>query len=205
MTRRRSWVRRTRRREDGATIVEAALIAPVFFLLLFGIVECGAFMFNRTAVGDAVAQAARAGSISGNDSDADYRLIQAAKATLPTGAFSVRYLIVFKAANGLDRMPSAECITSAEAGGTGVTGKCNVYQRSVLVNPNAADFGFDAATAPTKTADQNWPALQRSVSFGSGRDLVGVYVSAFYRGVSGALPSKVWAVSAVHQVEGQSV
>lgn len=196
---------RSRKSEDGATIVEAALITPLFFLLLFGIVECGAFMFNRTAVGDAVAQAARAGSISGNDRDADYRLISTAKATLPSGALALRYLVVFKAVNGLDRRPAPECIASAEAGGTGVAGKCNVYQRSVLLNPIAANFGYDASTAPTRTADQNWPALQRSVSFGSGRDLVGVYVSAFYKGVSGALPSKVWAVSAVHQVEGQSV
>src|SRR5436305_1681114 len=38
-------IRRTLRREDGASLVEFALIAPILFLLLFGLIDFG-FIYN---------------------------------------------------------------------------------------------------------------------------------------------------------------
>ena len=48
---------------EGATILEYAIVAPVFFLMLFAIVEYGLYTFHSVAVESAVSQAARAASI----------------------------------------------------------------------------------------------------------------------------------------------
>jgi hypothetical protein len=52
----------------GATIVEFAIVAPVFFLLLAGIVEYGLYTFSSVAIESAVMQAARTASL-GKSSD----------------------------------------------------------------------------------------------------------------------------------------
>ena len=54
---------RSLRREDGASAVEFALLAPVFFVVVFGIIGFGiAFMQLQTARG-AVREGARAAAV----------------------------------------------------------------------------------------------------------------------------------------------
>lgn len=55
----RQWIKS----EDGATILEFALVAPVFFLLLMAIIEFGLIMFTSVALESAVMQASRDASI----------------------------------------------------------------------------------------------------------------------------------------------
>ena len=38
------------RKNDGATIIEFAIVAPIFFLIMFGMIEFGLFMYHRTTV-----------------------------------------------------------------------------------------------------------------------------------------------------------
>ena len=47
----------------GATILEYSLVAPIFFLLLFAIVEYGLFTFHSVAIESAVMQSARTASL----------------------------------------------------------------------------------------------------------------------------------------------
>lgn len=54
-----SLLKRLRRSEDGATMVEFALIAPAFFLLLTGLLEMSIMFFTTTAVDMAMMDAAR--------------------------------------------------------------------------------------------------------------------------------------------------
>ena len=49
--------------EDGATIIEFAIVAPIFFLLLMGIIEFGLIGFHSVALDAAVAQTSRQASI----------------------------------------------------------------------------------------------------------------------------------------------
>ena len=53
------------RDERGATLVEFALIMPLLFMLLFGIVEFGRFVATAAAVNTASREAARFGSAAG--------------------------------------------------------------------------------------------------------------------------------------------
>lgn len=56
-------VRRLRRHENGATAVEFAIVATIFFTLLCGTVEYGMIMFTKIAVESAVMQVSRSASI----------------------------------------------------------------------------------------------------------------------------------------------
>jgi len=61
-------VSRSRRGETGATLVEFAVVAPLLFLLLFGVVEFGRAVITYTGVTTAAREGARYGSTIG-DSD----------------------------------------------------------------------------------------------------------------------------------------
>ena len=196
---------RANRREFGVTVVEGAIIAPVFFALLFGIVEAGLTFSARSSVGDAVASAARSASISGNDADSDFQALQQVMSHMPSDGSGLRYVVVYKAADLLQRRPTTDCVDDAESGGSGVLGKCNVYQRSTVLAPAPAMFGYDAVTAQTATADMKWPARSRAVSYTGGRDIVGVYISSTYKGISGVIKTHLWNVGSVLELEGKSV
>jgi Flp pilus assembly protein TadG len=53
-----------RRNIDGTTAVEFAITAPVFFMVLFGIIECGRLMWTQLGLQHAVEMAARCASIN---------------------------------------------------------------------------------------------------------------------------------------------
>ena len=55
------------RRDLGAALIEAAYVLPVFFLLIFGIMEIGLYMNDDLAVGHTVRSGSRMASASGND------------------------------------------------------------------------------------------------------------------------------------------
>lgn len=49
--------------QDGATVVEFAIIAPVLFLLIFGIIEFSLLLYNKGMLNNAAREASRAGVI----------------------------------------------------------------------------------------------------------------------------------------------
>ena len=56
---------RTRRRTAGQAMVEFALVAPMFFLLLFGIIEAGRFIFYYETLSHATREGARYAIVNG--------------------------------------------------------------------------------------------------------------------------------------------
>ena len=73
---------RRRDGERGASLVEFAVIAPLLFVLLFGIVEMGLAFRDRLTVSSAVSAAARIGSVVGTEPEADFATLQAITAGL---------------------------------------------------------------------------------------------------------------------------
>lgn len=59
------------RRSDGATAIEFALVAPILFLFLFGIIELSLFMFASSVVEGATSNAARLSKTGAERSTAD--------------------------------------------------------------------------------------------------------------------------------------
>jgi len=60
--------RRNRRGRRGQAIVEFALVAPIFFVVLFGIVEAGRFMFYYETLNNATREGARYAIVNGANS-----------------------------------------------------------------------------------------------------------------------------------------
>lgn len=50
--------------QDGATIVEFAIIAPLLFLLIFGIIEFSLLLFNKHVITNSSREGARAGIVA---------------------------------------------------------------------------------------------------------------------------------------------
>ena len=69
--------------QDGATVVEFALIAPLLFLLIFGIIEFGLLLFNKHVITNACREGARAGIVAREDrfdtDDTEVDVIQTVK------------------------------------------------------------------------------------------------------------------------------
>ncbi|HUY36335.1 MAG TPA: TadE family protein [Pirellulales bacterium] len=57
--------RKSSRRRRGATVVEMAFVAPVFFLLVLGMIEFGRAMMVAALLANAAQQGARAGALDG--------------------------------------------------------------------------------------------------------------------------------------------
>jgi len=83
---------RCRRRNDrGAAAVEFALVAPLFFALLFGIIELGVTLNENQAVEAAAREGARVLALpTSSKSDACARVREALEGVLAPGDFSVR-------------------------------------------------------------------------------------------------------------------
>jgi hypothetical protein len=56
---------RRRRRSRGQAMVEFALVAPMFFLVLFGIIEAGRFIFYYETLNNATREGARYAIVNG--------------------------------------------------------------------------------------------------------------------------------------------
>lgn len=148
-------------------VLEAAFVTPVFFTLVFGIIEIGLAMNDYLALSNSVRAGARTGSATGNDLTSDWNILQAIQregSALNNG--QIKMIVVYKASS-FGEKPSATC-----QAGTPVTGVCNTY--------TTADFTEDKSHfgcyAPY-TLDKYWCPLNRKVSMGgTGTDYIGVWM-----------------------------
>lgn len=72
----RSRSARIGRRDRGATLVEAAVVFPLLFLVLFSLVEFGWAFKDSLSVGHGAREAARAGATFGNDVHANLLVLR---------------------------------------------------------------------------------------------------------------------------------
>lgn len=76
--------RRSRSNERGATLVEAALVYPILFVVLFGVVEFGLAFKDYLTVSHAARDGARAGATYGNIVEADILILEEVHQALST-------------------------------------------------------------------------------------------------------------------------
>ncbi|MEP6658981.1 MAG: TadE/TadG family type IV pilus assembly protein [Acidimicrobiales bacterium] len=207
MTRAASRAGRPRRfrGDHGATIVEAAFVTPVFFLLVFGIMEFGWLYKDWMSVANASHDGAREGSASGVDAYADYNILFVIQRSLAALSKNVDYIIVFKASGPNDPVPGA-CKAVADAGLRGVPSKCNVYYPADWNAPSygQSSFGYDAVANPNPALlDLNWPGLSRSDhKTDPGPDWLGVFVQATHDSLTGiSAGNQVLTKTSVIQIE----
>lgn len=149
-------------------MVEAAIVTPLLFVLIFSIIEFSLYTKDKLTAANAARLGARAGSAQGNAPLADWDVIQnVVKGSTAWG--KIDKIIVFKGTAGPNSTVPAACTTAA----SGIAGSCNIY--------TTTDFSLTSAqfTATTYAKDDFWPASSRITSLAStaGPDYLGVWVS----------------------------
>ncbi len=139
----------------GQAMVEFALVSPLFFFLLFGLIECGIFSAQRSSFTFAVRSATRIGSIHAHETDANSQICAALISSLKSASANpadLGQVTIFRADDG--------------AGGMDTT---------LADNPNAHDVGTCAAdgkwsylngivpSCPPTPGNASWPYCARNV------------------------------------------
>jgi Flp pilus assembly pilin Flp len=146
--------RRRRRDEHGATLVEAAVILPVLFTLVFGVMEVGGALKANSSAANAVRSGARMASVAGNEGLADQQVLaRMAQESAGFGKGEIEYIVIWHASSPSDTVPNAckpSNPTTPNLASVGVSdggktvnavGACNVY-----IQPDMAGGAFDMAT-----------------------------------------------------------
>lgn len=159
-------------------MVEAAIVTPVFFLLLFGVFEFGSAYKDKLTVTNATTSGARTASAAADDAYADYNtLLAIGKALAAAPKNSVQRIVIYKAAVA-GEAPTPTCQTGTAYAGTGTarTGACNVYTLASLSQPKAnfgcqTGYNLDRYYCPTSRV------VALSTTNGGPPDLIGVWIS----------------------------
>lgn len=142
-------------------------MTPVFFMLVFGIIEIGLAMNDYLALSNSVRAGARTGSATGNDLTSDWNILQAIQregSALPDS--QIKMIVVYKASS-FGAAPTTTC-----QAGTPVSGVCNTYTPADF-SEDKTHFGCYAGY----TLDKYWCPLDRKVSLtGSGTEFIGVWM-----------------------------
>ena len=165
--------------ERGAALIEAALVTPVFLLVLFSIMEMGLLFRDSLTTDNASREGARAASTRGSQADADYYILRTVEHGLEAmGLERLQYVVVFKATGPNDTVPGA-CRTASQAG------LCNHY--------TAADFfaelddagGNDTGNFRCGSLDSSWCATTRETSLSAGTDFIGIHIETRHDFITG--------------------
>ncbi len=167
--------RRDEAGQAGQSLVEFALVMPIFILLIMGLIEYG-FLYNNIltvqyASRQGVSVAAEAGSLDG----ADCYVLRAVEDALrsPTNRTSVEAVEVFE----------------SDTNGDAIPGRANRYIRSGTLACPGSDQPYSLVGA------EGYPQTLRGDSLSGGLDLVGVHIDFTYYGITPIGAGRSWAVS----------
>ncbi|MGH8872958.1 MAG: TadE/TadG family type IV pilus assembly protein [Acidimicrobiia bacterium] len=157
-----------RERQRGATLVEAALVLPIIILLTVSLLELGLAFRAFLTLSFTAREAARVGSLAGNDLEADCDIIQSIVAAFGPGDLSDVNIQIFKANEG---------------SGEPVVRKVNTWALQPSGDPTTCG-PIDWSITET------WPSVDRKVTVGptSSLDILGVTIATDHRWVTGFPP-----------------
>jgi Flp pilus assembly protein TadG len=187
-SRRADSTRSARTGEHGAVLIEAALIAPILFALVFGAMELGYAYFGQLTVKHMSVAGARSASGSAADVLADYNTLHAVKdASTGMATSDVTMVVIYRASAPSDRVP-ANC-KIASVTNTTTTRGCNRYVGSDLTLAST-QFGCVGPPGPVVKIDSYWCPTTRKTALladnGNGPpDYIGVYVVAVHHNLFG--------------------
>ncbi len=192
-----AWISRVRARardNRGVALIEAAIFTPVFFVLIFGVMEIGLAMNDSLALSSSVKAGARMASASGNDQKADlYTVLNIARESSAISRPTIQQIVIYKP-GAFGEEPTDGC-----KNGTPQPGICNVYDYDDLrvaevqvkeetralaagETPDASKMIFGCK--PT-SPDRYWCPTDRRVTQPTpGPDYVGVYMRVEHKWVT---------------------
>jgi Flp pilus assembly protein TadG len=115
MTKRASTRLAQRRDEQGAAVVEGALVFGIFMTIVLGLIEFGLFFMFWSSGRNATSEAAHEAALAGKASAADFSALYSIRSQLKTLGGRAEYVIVYRAKSIKDTVPP-ECLTAAETG-----------------------------------------------------------------------------------------
>jgi hypothetical protein len=178
-------VREQSGRERGNGVLEAALVMPLFLLLVFGAVEGGYGLHERLSVGNMGLAGARTASSYGAEALSDYQVLAAVRGgSGGVAASQVTTIVVYKATGPSQKVPTS-CKTAS------VAAVCNRYTGADLSRPTT-DFGCTGPPVPGPAIkiDNSWCPTARKTSLSGVNgppDYIGVYILASHRNLTGVL------------------
>ncbi|MEZ5380590.1 MAG: pilus assembly protein [Microthrixaceae bacterium] len=182
------------RSDRGASLIEGAIIAPVFFACLFMLIE-GSFMLRVDLTANhAVREAARVESVQGNKSLTDQEALAKLKASLVSlDTTKIKRIVVWKASGPGDKVPTA-CKTASQ------TNLCNSFAN--------ADALKVTAGCTSTAGDRFWCPANRKVALSAARggppDYVGVWVRYEHHTLTGLFARTVTVeAAAIVRIEPQ--
>lgn len=174
-----------RARQRGAVLIEAAIIAPIAFALVFGAMELGYAYYGKLTVEHMSIAGARSASGGANDVLADFNTLAAVNdARTGMGASSVTKIVIYRATSPSDRVPTA-CKSGPVTNTSGTRG-CNYYSGADFT---LASTAFGCGTSPPEK-DRFWCPTTRkyaldSTSANGPPDYIGVYVEGVHKNLIG--------------------
>lgn len=185
-TGRASQVASRLRGDDGSVLAEAALLTPLFIVLLFGVLEFGGAFRDYLTLGNTSLAGTRQAAIQGNAATADWNIVQAVKGASNAMPLSqINMVVVYKAAGPTTPVPAA-CLTASQLN------SCNRYtqtelQLTTMPGTWANCTGPDQYYCPTT---RNVLAPNAATN-PNGPDYVGVYVQITHPWITGLFGSKI--------------
>lgn len=180
--------------EQGAALVEFALVLPVLVTLVLGVAEYGFAWRDSSTVATAARAGARTGASLAFNGQADYSILTSVSAALAdVGAAQIQRIVIYKASSSDGAVPSTCTTTPAD----GISGVCNVYRPADL---SLTSSSFTSSTTPAGTAcnnaavtskrDRYWcPTSRKSPSMTGGPDYVGVWIAVRYDAITNIIPN----------------
>jgi len=195
--------------DDGAVIVELALVAPFLVLLVLGVFEFGNVYRDKTLLAGALRSAGRTASQSGKINKADQVALTSFYATASKLKNVVLQKVIIYKTTASGGPPPASCLSASTLGTApyGVAGLCNVYSGAQVSSAAAglAAFNYGSGVNGTCTAanwDFNWCWNTRVLTPATA-DYLGVYAEYTYTGITTIMPVRTITLSdyAVYRME----
>ncbi len=187
--------------DEGAALVEAAFITPVFLYFVFALLEYGLLFAKYQALSNMTVYGARSAAINGKSDTADFYILKAiANAHGFANINDITRVVVWHAVTAYSTPPSG-CLSGV---GSTSSPECNIYTTASFSLP-IAQFNYSIdGVAP----DMNWPGNNRKDvnTWPQGADFVGVTVIYKHKWLTGLFgTSKQLTDTSVFRIEPHSV
>jgi len=181
--------RRTRkeksRRERGAALIEFALVAPIFFAVVFGGIEVGLMARGYLGLQDVGRTAGRIAAVERNDINADLAVAQAIDNRLSRLTGNLTRVVIYNAPNLSSNVTDINMGSCVDMTNSGTPGQCTVYTGAALdaliAGGPVMPMPDGAPCGPTGSGpvDGFLPCNRMEDSF------IGVYIEYDHRSVTG--------------------
>jgi hypothetical protein len=191
---REQTTRRGRCRGDrAAALTEGAIVAPVFFLLLFAIIEFGITFRNKLTFEAAAQRGVRMAAIQGNSPGADQAVLKDVVHFLEISNTVEDLKIVVYNADAAAAEPTDAC-----KAGTPVKGECNVYEPGDELA--TSNFG---GILVLSHLDGYFRPTDRSIESGD-QQCIGIYITGYQPFFTGFFGNGMsFTTNAVARIEPQ--